>query len=107
MCFKASSLLTEEVRPVLLQGQRYDVLLTANQPIENYWLSALVQYRTGSPAGYAVISYAGKALPLMHSFCASQVQQKSGFPAGYAAVDHAVLSFPDSASIAAQVRLCC
>ena len=62
MCAKACLLLTKEVVLVLLQGQRYDVLLTANQPVDNYWLSALVQYRTGSPAGYAVISYAGEAL---------------------------------------------
>lgn len=32
-------------------GQRYDVLLRANQPAGNYWISTRVQYRNGSPAG--------------------------------------------------------
>ncbi|PSC72452.1 DNA-directed RNA polymerase III subunit RPC5 [Micractinium conductrix] len=46
-------------------GQRYDVLLTADQPAGNYWISTHVQYRPGSPSGYAVLHYQGTpdALP--------------------------------------------
>ncbi|KAK9907756.1 hypothetical protein WJX75_009340 [Coccomyxa subellipsoidea] len=42
-------------------GQRYDVLLKADRPVGNYWLSAVVvnATRTGSPAGYGVLRYAG------------------------------------------------
>ncbi|CAL8462933.1 g2467 [Coccomyxa elongata] len=42
-------------------GQRYDVLLKADRPVGNYWLTALVvnSTRTGSPAGYGVLRYAG------------------------------------------------
>ncbi|KAG1672998.1 hypothetical protein FOA52_005928 [Chlamydomonas sp. UWO 241] len=39
-------------------GQRLDVLVTADQPIDNYWVMAQTQYRPGSPAGYAVLHYA-------------------------------------------------
>ena len=46
---------------------RYDVLLHANQPPGNYWISALAQNatRVGSPGGYGVLRYAGapSALP--------------------------------------------
>ncbi|PSC72468.1 L-ascorbate oxidase-like [Micractinium conductrix] len=42
-------------------GQRYDVLLTADQPAGNYWISTHVQYRPGSPSGYAVLHYRGAA----------------------------------------------
>lgn len=38
-------------------GQRYDVLLTANNAIANYWISVHSQYRLGSPSGYAVLRY--------------------------------------------------
>ncbi|KXZ44185.1 hypothetical protein GPECTOR_71g546 [Gonium pectorale] len=38
-------------------GQRLDVLLTADQPPANYWIAVAPQYRVGSPAGYAVLSY--------------------------------------------------
>ncbi|KAK9828854.1 hypothetical protein WJX72_002416 [[Myrmecia] bisecta] len=46
-------------------GQRYDVLLTANQPVGNYWLTAQPQYRIGSPNGFAFLQYetANKTLP--------------------------------------------
>lgn len=46
-------------------GQRYDVLLKADQPKGNYWISSQVQYRSGSPSGFAVLHYRGaaKALP--------------------------------------------
>ncbi|KAG2501799.1 hypothetical protein HYH03_000299 [Edaphochlamys debaryana] len=40
-------------------GQRVDVLLTANQPAANYWITVASQFRTGAPAGYAMLSYAG------------------------------------------------
>jgi hypothetical protein len=30
---------------------RYDVLLKADQPLGNYWLTSQVQYRNGSPSG--------------------------------------------------------
>ncbi|PNW88481.1 hypothetical protein CHLRE_01g031500v5 [Chlamydomonas reinhardtii] len=39
-------------------GQRIDVLLKADQPAANYWISVVPQYRTGAPAGYAVLHYA-------------------------------------------------
>ena len=32
-------------------GQRYDLLLTANQGAGNYWISTIGQFRNGSPAG--------------------------------------------------------
>lgn len=37
------------------------MLLRADQPVGNYWLSAVVVNgtRTGSPAGYGVLRYAG------------------------------------------------
>ena len=40
---------------------RYDVLLKADRPVGNYWLSAVVvnATRTGSPAGYGVLRYVG------------------------------------------------
>ena len=44
-----------------LSACRYDVLLKADQPPSAYWLSAVVVNgtRTGSPAGYGVLRYAG------------------------------------------------
>ena len=45
----------------MTHARRYDVLLKADQPVGNYWLSAVVVNgsRTGSPAGYGVLRYAG------------------------------------------------
>ncbi|DBA96798.1 TPA: hypothetical protein ACH3X3_012965 [Trebouxia sp. C0006] len=40
-------------------GQRYDVLLTANATVGNYWVTAQPQYRMGSPNGFAVLQYEG------------------------------------------------
>ena len=40
---------------------RYDVLLTANASVGNYWISAQPQYREGSPSGFAVLQYVGAA----------------------------------------------
>ncbi|GIL43898.1 hypothetical protein Vafri_1486 [Volvox africanus] len=40
-------------------GQRLDVLLTADQPPANYWITVAPQYRTGAPSGYAVLNYKG------------------------------------------------
>eukprot|EP00884_Botryococcus_braunii_P009161 jgi/Botrbrau1/18246/Bobra.0844s0001.1 len=40
-------------------GQRYDVLLKADQPVGNYWITAQVQFRTGSPSGYGILRYKG------------------------------------------------
>ncbi|GAB4813291.1 hypothetical protein N2152v2_000337 [Parachlorella kessleri] len=40
-------------------GQRYDVLLKADQAPGNYWVSSHVQFRPGSPSGYGVLRYAG------------------------------------------------
>lgn len=34
------------------------MLLKADQPAANYWISVVPQYRTGAPAGYAVLHYA-------------------------------------------------
>ncbi|KAL4428183.1 hypothetical protein ABPG75_002272 [Micractinium tetrahymenae] len=42
-------------------GQRYDVLLTANKAAGNYWIATSVQFRPGSPSGYAVLRYKGAA----------------------------------------------
>ena len=39
--------------------RRVDVLLTADQPVDNYWITLLQQYRKGSPNGYAVLHYEG------------------------------------------------
>lgn len=49
----------------LNSGQRYDVLLKADQPLGNYWISSQVQFRNGSPSGYAILRYKGakEALP--------------------------------------------
>jgi Multicopper oxidase len=38
---------------------RYDVLLKADQPVGSYWITAQVQFRTGSPSGYGVLRYKG------------------------------------------------
>lgn len=38
-------------------GQRYDVLLKADQRIGNYWIYTQAQYRNGTPNGYAVLRY--------------------------------------------------
>ncbi len=38
---------------------RYDVLLTANATVGNYWVTAQPQYRKGSPNGFAVLQYKG------------------------------------------------
>ncbi len=38
---------------------RYDVLLTANATVGNYWVTAQPQYRMGSPNGFAVLQYEG------------------------------------------------
>jgi L-ascorbate oxidase len=35
------------------------VLLKADQPAGNYWISSRPQYRVGSAAGYGVLRYAG------------------------------------------------
>eukprot|EP00898_Chlorokybus_atmophyticus_P005437 jgi/Chlat1/5895/Chrsp4S00497 len=40
-------------------GQRYSVLLTANQPADNYWISVMGRFRPAAPSGLAVLSYAG------------------------------------------------
>jgi len=40
-------------------GQRYDALITTNQPPGQYWMTALPQYRAKSPNGYAVLRYTG------------------------------------------------
>lgn len=40
-------------------GMRYDVLLKADQPVDNYWIFAQLQYREGAPGGYAVLRYKG------------------------------------------------
>lgn len=42
-------------------GQRYDVLLKADQPPTTYWVSSFVQFRAGSPAGYAMLKYGAGA----------------------------------------------
>ena len=49
-----------------LKGQglcagRLDVLLTADQPAGNYWISLTQQYRLGAPMGFAVLHYNGSA----------------------------------------------
>lgn len=38
-------------------GQRYDIILTANQSEGVYWVTAFSQYRLGAPNGYAVLKY--------------------------------------------------
>lgn len=38
---------------------RIDVLLTANQPVDNYWITMTQQYRKGAPNGYAILHYEG------------------------------------------------
>ncbi len=35
------------------------MLLTADQPAANYWITVASQFRVGAPAGYGVLSYAG------------------------------------------------
>eukprot|EP00884_Botryococcus_braunii_P020031 jgi/Botrbrau1/6711/Bobra.0324s0002.1 len=40
-------------------GMRYDVLLKADQPVDNYWIFVQMQYRVGSPGGYGVLRYKG------------------------------------------------
>ena len=40
---------------------RLDVLLTADQPVSNYWISLTQQYRLGAPMGFAVLHYNGSA----------------------------------------------
>ncbi|KAL3136665.1 hypothetical protein ABBQ38_005906 [Trebouxia sp. C0009 RCD-2024] len=42
-------------------GQRYDVLLTANASVGNYWITVQPQYRLGSPNGFGVLRYEGAA----------------------------------------------
>lgn len=44
-------------------GQRYDVILTANQAAGAYWISSQTQFRPGSPSGYAVLRYKGAVQP--------------------------------------------
>ena len=67
---------------------RYDVLLHANQPPRNYWISALAQNatRTGSPGGYGVLRYADapSALP------SEPIMQPESIPAWTFGVVHAV-----------------
>ena len=43
-------------------GQRYDVILTANQAAEAYWISSQSQFRPGSPSGYATLRYKDDAV---------------------------------------------
>lgn len=50
-------------------GQRYDVLLTADKGSDfgaggSYWVSSQVQYRAGSPSGFAVLKY-GEGAPAL------------------------------------------
>ena len=40
---------------------RYDVLLTANASVSNYWITVQPQYRLGSPNGFGVLRYEGAA----------------------------------------------
>ena len=35
------------------------MLLTADQPVGNYWISVTTQYRLGAPMGFAVLHYEG------------------------------------------------
>ena len=58
---------------------RYDVLLHANQPPRNYWISALAQNatRVGSPGGYGVLRYAGAPSVLP----SEPIMQPEGTPA--------------------------
>lgn len=46
-------------------GQRYDVLLKADQQPGNFWITVQGQFRPGSPSGYGVLHYkdADEALP--------------------------------------------
>lgn len=42
-------------------GQRMDVLLTADaDPSRNYWITAVPQFRAGSPSGFGILRYAGQ-----------------------------------------------
>lgn len=43
----------------IFSGQRFDVLLTANQTPSAYWMTAYSQYRAGAPNGYAILRYNG------------------------------------------------
>lgn len=50
---------------VLAIGQRYDVIVTANQAVGNYWIRANVELACASAnsgAGLAILSYAGAAI---------------------------------------------
>lgn len=38
---------------------RYDVLLTANASVGNYWITVQPQYRLGSPNGFGILHYEG------------------------------------------------
>ena len=51
---------------IVVLACRYDVLLTANASIGNYWITAQPQYRMGSPNGFAILQYEGAppGLPL-------------------------------------------
>lgn len=43
----------------MLVCDRYDVLLTANAPVGNYWITVQPQYRLGAPNGYGILHYKG------------------------------------------------
>lgn len=37
------------------------MLLTADQPLDNYWITLTQQFRKGAPNGYAILHYEGAA----------------------------------------------
>jgi L-ascorbate oxidase len=49
-------------------GQRYSVLLKADQPAGSYWATTGVRHRNAGPTGYAYIKYGDSAPPTMDQF---------------------------------------
>ena len=69
------------------------MLLTADQPVDNYWISLTQQYRIGAPMGFAVLHYNGSAANTLPHNGTSNPQPTT--------------ALPYSADQINEVRLCC
>jgi L-ascorbate oxidase len=47
-------------------GQRYSVLLTANQPVASYWATTSVRHRNAGPMGYSYLKYDDSIAPTLN-----------------------------------------
>lgn len=95
---------------------RYDVLLTANASVGNYWITVQPQYRLGSPNGFGILRYEGAPPTLpqgptpqpgtVKPWTLSQIDQVSSSALRFNAAE-AAPRLSASCSIKLSVACCC